>query len=50
MLSGIYRSYEVRFHVKRLAEDRGAAFIKGKVIKVDPLQHLLLLDSGEEVH
>jgi NADH dehydrogenase FAD-containing subunit len=50
MLSGIYHPWEVRFHVKRLAEDRGAAFIKGKVIKVDPLQHLLLLDSGEKVY
>ena len=28
----------------------GAAFIKGKIIKVDPLQHLLFLDSGEKVH
>jgi NADH dehydrogenase FAD-containing subunit len=50
MLSGIYHPWEVRFHVKRLAEDRGATFIKGKAIKVDPLQHLLFLDSGEKVH
>jgi NADH dehydrogenase FAD-containing subunit len=49
MLSGIYHPWEVRFHVKRLAEDRGAAFIKGMVIRVDPLQHLLFLDSGEKV-
>ena len=49
MLSGIYHPPEVRFHVKKLAEDRGAAFIKGKVIRVDPLQHLLFLDSGEKV-
>ncbi len=50
MLSGIYHPWEVRFHVKKLAEDRGAAFIKGKVIKVDPLQRLLFLDPGEKVH
>jgi NADH dehydrogenase FAD-containing subunit len=50
MLSGIYHPWEVRFHVKRLAEDRGAAFIKGKAIKVDPLEHLIFLDSGEKVH
>jgi NADH dehydrogenase FAD-containing subunit len=50
MLSGIYQPWEVRFHVKKLAEDRGANFIKGKAIKVDPLQHLLFLDSGEKVH
>ena len=36
--------------MKRLAEDRGATFIKGKVIKVDPLEHLLFLDSGEKVN
>ena len=50
MLSGIYHPWEVRFHVKKLAEDRGATFIKGKAIKVDPLQHLLFLDSGQKVH
>jgi NADH dehydrogenase FAD-containing subunit len=49
MLSGIYHPREVRFHVKKLVEDRGAAFIKGMVIRVDPLQHLLFLDSGEKV-
>ena len=50
MLSEIYHPWEARFHVKRLAEDRGATFIKGKVIKVDPLGHLLFLDSGEKVN
>jgi NADH dehydrogenase FAD-containing subunit len=50
MLSGIYHPWEVRFHVKKLVEDQGATFIKGKAIKVDPLQHLLFLDSGEKVH
>jgi NADH dehydrogenase FAD-containing subunit len=50
MLSGIYHPREVRFHLKRLAEDRNALFIKAKAIKIDPLQHLLFLDSGEKVH
>jgi len=50
MLSGIYYPWEVRFHVKRLAEDRGAIFIEGKAIKVDPLEHLIFLESGEKVH
>jgi NADH dehydrogenase FAD-containing subunit len=50
MLSGIYHPREVRFHVRRLAEDRGAAFIKGKAITVDPLEHLIFLESGEKVH
>jgi len=30
MLSGIYHPWEVRFHIKKLAEDRGATFIKGR--------------------
>lgn len=50
MLSGIYHPREVRFHIKRLAEDRGTTFIKGRAIKVDPVQHLIWLDSGEKVH
>lgn len=49
LLSGIYQPWEVRFHVKRLAENQGATFIKDKVIKIDPDQKLLLLSSGETV-
>ena len=49
MLSGIYHPRQARFHVKKLAEDRGATFIQGKVIGVDPLQRLLSLDSGEKI-
>jgi len=49
LLSGIYQPWEVRFHVKRLAENQGAAFVKDKVIKIDPDRKLLLLASGEVV-
>jgi NADH dehydrogenase FAD-containing subunit len=49
LLSGIYQPWEVRFHVKRLAENQGATFIRDKVIKIDPGQKLLLLSSGETV-
>jgi len=49
LLSGIYQPWEIRFHVKRLAENQGATFIKDKVIKIDPTQKLLLLSSGEAV-
>ena len=49
MLSGIYGPQEVRFHVKRMAEGQGAAFIRDKVIKVDPERRILLLSSGEKV-
>jgi NADH dehydrogenase FAD-containing subunit len=50
MLSGIYDPREARFHVRKLAEDRGAAFIEGKAVKVDPMERLIFLDSGETVH
>ncbi|MDP1990901.1 MAG: FAD-dependent oxidoreductase [Syntrophales bacterium] len=50
MLSGIYHPREARFHVKKLAEDRGAAFIEGKAVKVDPAERLIFLGSGETVH
>jgi NADH dehydrogenase FAD-containing subunit len=49
MLSGIYRPWEVRFHIKKLAEQQGATFIKDKVVKIDPSRHLLFLSSGESV-
>jgi NADH dehydrogenase FAD-containing subunit len=49
LLSGIYQPREVRFHIKRLAENRGATFLQGKVIKIDPDQKRLLLSSGETV-
>jgi NADH dehydrogenase FAD-containing subunit len=50
MLSGIYDPREARFHVRKLAEDRGAAFIEGKAVKVDPVERLISLDSGETIH
>jgi len=49
LLSGIYRPQDVRFHVKKMAEDRGATFVQDKVIKVDPRQRILNLQSGEQV-
>jgi NADH dehydrogenase FAD-containing subunit len=49
LLSGIYRPEEARFHVKKMAEDRGAAFVEGRVTSVDPVRRALLLESGREV-
>jgi NADH dehydrogenase FAD-containing subunit len=48
MLSGTYHPWEARFHVKKMAEDQGAIFIRDKVIGIDPSQHLLFLSSGEK--
>ncbi len=50
MLSGIYRSQEVRFHVKRLAQDRGGLFLEDRVVKMDPFRRSLILSSGEAVY
>jgi NADH dehydrogenase FAD-containing subunit len=49
MLSGIYRPQEVRFNIKKMAEDRGATFKEGKVVRIDPDRRLLFLASGEEI-
>jgi NADH dehydrogenase FAD-containing subunit len=49
LLSGIYRPSEARFHVRKMAEDRGAAFLKDRVLSVDPARRTLSLSSGGEV-
>lgn len=49
LLSGIYRPAEVRFHVRKMAEDRGAAFLEDRVVRVDPARRTLSLASGGEV-
>jgi NADH dehydrogenase FAD-containing subunit len=49
LLSGIYRPAEVRFHVRKMAEDRGGTFLEDRVVKVDPVRRSLLLLSGREV-
>ena len=49
MLSGIYRPDEIRFNVKKLSEDRGAAFVEDKVVKVMPDERKLDLQSGNQI-
>ncbi len=49
LLSGIYRPEEVRFHIKKLVEDRGASFVKGYVTRINAGKRLLVLESGDEV-
>lgn len=49
LLSGIYRAQDARFHVKKMAEDRGGTFIEDKVIHIDPAQRTLNLQSGKQV-
>ena len=49
LLSGIYRPQQVRFHVRKLAEDREARFIGDWVTAIRPRERLLSLKSGEKV-
>jgi NADH dehydrogenase FAD-containing subunit len=49
MLSGIYRPEEIRFNVKKLSEDRGAAFVEDKVVKVKPEERKIDLKSGNQI-
>ncbi len=49
MLSGIYRPEEIRFNVKRMTEDRGAAFVEDNVVKIRPQEKKIDLHSGNEV-
>lgn len=49
LLSGIYRPQGARFHVKKMAEDRGGVFLEDKVIRIEPLKKILKLLSGNEV-
>src|SRR5512136_2630707 len=49
LLSGIYRAQDARFHVKKMAEDRGAIFLGDRVISIDPGQRILNLQSGNQI-
>ncbi|HET6515356.1 MAG TPA: FAD-dependent oxidoreductase [Thermodesulfovibrionales bacterium] len=46
MLSGLYRPQDVRFHVRRMAENRGASFVEDVVTLIDPEERMLFLRSG----
>jgi NADH dehydrogenase FAD-containing subunit len=50
VLSGIYKPQEIRFRVKKMAEDRGGSFVLGSVVRIDAERRLLLLSSGDEVN
>jgi len=49
LLSGIYRPQQVRFHVKKMVEDRGASFVEDTVARIDPDQRVLILKSGNKI-
>lgn len=49
MLSGIYRPAEIRFHVRKMAENRGALFLEDEVIGIRPKERILELRRGGDV-
>jgi len=49
LLSGIYRPQDVRFHVKKMAEDRGATFVEDSVVRINPFRKTLDLRSASPV-
>jgi NADH dehydrogenase FAD-containing subunit len=49
LLSGIYRAQDARFHVKKMAEDRGATFLEDRVTRIVHTQKILNLESGKQL-
>lgn len=49
VLGGTYRPEQIRFHIQKMAQDRGASFVLGSVVHVDVAARTLLLASGEKV-
>lgn len=49
MLSGIYRPREVRFHVKKMVQDRGGTFLEDRVMRIDAGNRILFLQSEKQI-
>ncbi|MGD2185160.1 MAG: FAD-dependent oxidoreductase [Desulfobacterales bacterium] len=49
LLSDIYRPQDVRFHIKKMVEDRGARFIADWVTRIEADQKVLVLKSGDKI-
>ena len=49
LLGGSYRPQDVRFHIKKMAEDRGAVFVQDTVARIDPDKKMVILASGGEI-
>lgn len=47
LLGGTYRPQQIRFHVRRMVEKRGATFVEDRVVRVEANRRRLLLASGE---
>ncbi len=49
LLGGTYRPQDVRFHIKKMAEDRGAVFVQDTVARIELDKKILILASGGEI-
>jgi NADH dehydrogenase FAD-containing subunit len=49
MLGGSYDPSQVRFHVRKMAEERGAEYIQDTATRIDPLKKIILLKSGRSI-
>ena len=49
MLSGIYQPREVRFHGKKMMEDRGGIFVEDRVIRINSNRRTLNIRSGKQI-
>ena len=49
LLGGFYEPPQARFPLKTLAKDLGAAFVRGRVIRIDADAHELEMESGATV-
>jgi NADH dehydrogenase FAD-containing subunit len=49
MLGKIYRPEEIRFATKAVAEKKGANFVLGKIVRIDPESQVVHLESGDSL-
>ncbi|MGA2405000.1 MAG: FAD-dependent oxidoreductase [Syntrophobacteraceae bacterium] len=49
MLSGLYEDRQVRFHIQKMAMDRGGVFIEDRVARIDPGNRMLFLAAGGSI-
>jgi NADH dehydrogenase FAD-containing subunit len=49
MLSGMYEPPQIRFNIRKMAEERGASFLEDRAVRIDPGDRTIRLGSGREV-
>lgn len=49
MLGGFYDPSQARFHVGKMAEERGAGFLRDVAIRINPQEKTILLRSGQSI-